>query len=64
MQTKLATTTDRTSKSLHKEILQLDLAKFDTKKQKTLSRLIHQRQLQPLRQYHGQNCAYNSGVDS
>ena len=63
MQAKLSTPKNRTCKDLHKKVLQLDLAKFDTKGKKTLSRLIRKRQLQLLRQPNGQNPAYSVGVD-
>ena len=63
MQIKLSTAKNRTSKDLHKKVLQLDLAKFDTKGKKKLSRLIRKRQLQQLCQPKGQNPAHRAGID-
>ena len=63
MQTELSTPKNRTCKDLHKKVLQLDLAKFDTKGKKTLSRLIRKRQLQQLCQPDGQNLAHCAGID-
>ena len=63
MQIELPTTKDRTSKDLHKKVLQLDLAKFDIKEEKTLSGLIRERQLQQLCQPQRQNLAHCADIE-